>query len=146
MSFAREADVACPRIFKRPRVMKPSPLGENKFGDGDSCGMHGLRFSAPPDGDGHLPNGHPGAPVRHTAALLAGRLAPLPDLATMQPPCHELDSSSMICWLVGAQHVCVCGSQVSILSAQSPQTASSSSLECAIHSALWAPPLGHGCA
>ena len=146
MSFAREADVACPRIFKRLRVMKPSPLGENKFGDGDSCGMHGLRFSAPPDGDGHLPNGHPGAPVRHTAALLAGRLAPLPDLATMQPPCHELDSSSMICWLVGVQHVCVCGSQVSILSAQSPQTASSSSLECAIHSALWAPPLGHGCA
>ena len=146
MSFAREADVACPRIFKRPRVMKPSPLGENKFGDGDSCGMHGLRFSAPPDGDGHLPNGHPGAPVRHTAALLAGRLAPLPDLATMQPPCHELDSSSMICWLVGVQHVCVCGSQVSILSAQSPQTAWSSSLECAIHSALWAPPLGHGCA
>ena len=33
--------------------MKPSP-GENKFGDGDSCGMHGLRFSASPDGDGHL--------------------------------------------------------------------------------------------
>ena len=106
MSFAREADVACPRIFKRLRVMKPSPLGENKFGDGDSCGMHGLRFSAPPDGDGHLPNGHPGAPVRHTAALLAGRLAPLPDLATMQPPCHELDSSSMICWL--AYNTCVC--------------------------------------
>ena len=106
MSFAREADVACPRIFKRLQVMKPSPLGENKFGDGDSCGMHGLRFSAPPDGDGHLPNGHPGAPVRHTAALLAGRLAPLPDLATMQPPCHELDSSSMICWL--AYNTCVC--------------------------------------
>ena len=106
MSFAREADVACPRIFKRLRVMKPSPLGENKFGDGDSCGMHGLRFSAPTDGDGHLPNGHPGAPVRHTAALLAGRLAPLPDLATMQPPCHELDSSSMICWL--AYNTCVC--------------------------------------
>ena len=41
--------------------MKPSSPGENKFGDGNSCGMHGLRFSASLDGDGHLlPDGHPG--------------------------------------------------------------------------------------
>ena len=62
LSLAREADVACPsRIFRRPWVMKPSSPGENKFGDGNSCGMHGLRFSASPDGDGHLlPDGHPG--------------------------------------------------------------------------------------
>ena len=72
MSFARDADVSCPRIFKRLQVMKPSPLGENKFGDGDSCGMHGLRFSAPPDGDGHLPNGHPEASVTLQLFFLAG--------------------------------------------------------------------------
>ena len=34
--------------------MKPSSPGENKFGDGNSCGMHGLRFSASPYSDGHL--------------------------------------------------------------------------------------------
>ena len=58
--------------------MKPSP-GENKFGDGDSCGMHGLRFSASPDGDGHLPpSDHPGGSAGHTeaAAPLPGKLAP----------------------------------------------------------------------
>ena len=71
LSLAREADVACPRIFRRPSVMKPS-LGENKFGDGDSCGMHGLRFSASPDGDGHLsPDGHPGGSAGHTEAAAA---------------------------------------------------------------------------
>lgn len=133
--------------------MKPSP-GENKFGDGDSCGMHGLRFSASPDGDGHLsPNGHPGGSAGHTeaAAPLPGRLAPhsgspcepAGNDATAVSRTGEADSSSMICWFADAR---VCGSQVSILSAQSPQTAWSSSLECAIHGAVRVPPLGHGCA
>ena len=132
-------------------VMKPSP-GENKFGDGDSCGMHGLRFSASPDGDGHLsPDGHPGALLVILLQLfflaglhrIVGRLAEPGNDATAVSRTGEADSSSMICWFADAR---VCGSQVSILSAQSPQTASSSSLECAIHGAVWAPPLGHGCA
>ena len=157
LSLAREADVACPRIFRRPWVMKPSP-GENKFGDpGESCGMRGLRFSASPDGN-RWPSLWPprGALVTlmlAAAALLpsflhriVGRLAQPGNDATAVSRTGEADSSSMIRWF--ARSTCVCGSsQVSILSAQSPQTASSSSLECAIHAAaVWAPPLGHGCA
>ena len=75
---------------------------------------------------------------------IVGRLAePAGNDATAVSRTGEADSSSMICWFADAR---VCGSQVSILSAQSPQTAWSSSLECAIHGAVWAPPLGHGCA
>ena len=74
---------------------------------------------------------------------IVGRLAEPGNDATAVSRTGEADSSSMICWFADAR---VCGSQVSILSAQSPQTAWSSSLECAIHGAVWAPPLGHGCA
>ena len=75
--------------------------------------------------------------------IVGRRAEPAGNDATAVSRTGEADSSSMICWFADAR---VCGSQVSILSAQSPQTAWSSSLECAIHGAVWAPPLGHGCA
>ena len=69
--------------------MKPSP-GENKFGD--SCGMHGLRFSDSPDG--HLP----------PPTATQGSVEPGND-ATDGSRTGEADSSSVICWLVRG-HVC----------------------------------------
>ena len=96
-------------------------------------------------------DGHPGGLLVTLLQLfflaglhrIVGRLAGPGNDATAVSRTGEADSSSMICWFADAR---VCGSQVSILSAQSPQTAWSSSLECAIHGAVWAPPLGHGCA